>query len=96
MSTILSTYEIMTGHCSSQARHVVQAQSTSGWMMLETRSMGLYSGVFAFAAASAAAASTALPSSVAASSAGASIVLAGFTPSFRRVAARSMSSFSRA
>ena len=28
MSTILSTYEIMTGHCSSHARHEVQAQST--------------------------------------------------------------------
>ena len=32
MSTILSTYEMSTGHCSSQARHVVQAQSTSGWI----------------------------------------------------------------
>ena len=32
MSTILSTYEMITGHCSSQARQVVQAQSTSGWM----------------------------------------------------------------
>ncbi len=30
MSTILSTYEMKTGHCSSHARHVVHAQRTSG------------------------------------------------------------------
>ena len=40
MSTILSTYEIITGHCSSQARQVVHAQSTSGWMTSGTRLIG--------------------------------------------------------
>ncbi len=40
MSTILSTYEMSTGHCSSQARHVVHAQSTSGWITSEMRLTG--------------------------------------------------------
>ncbi len=36
MSTILSTYSIMTGHASSQARQVLQLHSTSSWMTLSS------------------------------------------------------------
>ena len=32
MSTILSTYSIITGHASSHARHTLHDHSTSSWM----------------------------------------------------------------